>query len=151
MARVDEEEEGSAGMEKCGFVCHVILVPLGLGFWTLSLLPLLRLDVPETVDSNSEILWSSLPTIHSWSESVRSWSVLISTGLVGLFLAAPILYCGVNLWAVAPSEYSLTDEYTRERMPESMTDTTQDSQGLGVYDIDVAEINDLISEQVYIQ
>lgn len=84
--------------EKCGFVCHVLCLPL-------TLLYFVWIWVPDDVLHAADITY--YPD--------KSWSVTIPVHTFGLFVAAPIIYSIINLLAVprVDSIETVHDEFTR--------------------------------------
>jgi PIG-P len=122
--------EEDSPMEKCGFAVHVLVVPLGVLYLTWIL--------------------ASEETLEAWDITYyppKSWSILIPTALLCLFVAAPILYFALNSMAACSIESidSLTDDYTRRRQEPTTTAADASSSVPDIYDIDVATINDLVS------
>jgi hypothetical protein len=84
--------------EKCGFVCHVLCLPL-------TFLYFVWIWVPDDVLHAADITY--YPD--------KSWSVTIPVHMFGLFVAAPIIYSIINRLAVprVDSIDTVCDDFTR--------------------------------------
>ena len=117
-------------MEKCGFVFHILTV-------TLLILYLVW-------------IWTSEESLEAWKSTYyppKSWSILIPTSLVCLFLSVPIIYFACNAMAACPvdSMDGLTDACSRQPPASEQ----QESHSVpDIYDLDVATINDLLSATI---
>ena len=112
-------------MEQCGLACHIILFLAGLAYAFFLVAPLIPFAQEE-----------HLSVVDAVRTSVDQQITVLSTSVVALFLATPLLYCAVNVLRVPRIDAPLTDEHTL--FPTSNGD---------IYDVDVAEVNDMLANR----
>jgi hypothetical protein len=128
-----EVVSNESSAEKCGFMCHVLCLPL-------TVLYLLWIWVPDDTLHAADINITYYPD--------KSWSIVIPVSVVGVFCAAPIIYSIVNLLSVPRVESidTVRDDYTRPPpfdLPASFSGIDKSSVP-EIYDLDVADVNDRI-------
>lgn len=134
-------------MEKCGFVFHVILFPLGIFYLTWISYGVLVSSATHNKEEHDA----------SFLGRLESLSVVIPTILVLLFIAAPLVYFLLNTLSV-PSvthpegiDWDALHKKRRTRMHRTEHKSQGKNQVCGVPEVetlDVAIINDLVYENM---
>ena len=147
-ARAFADDDADSGAEKCGFVCHVLIVLLGVMYTAF----VLKVNYFSSSDDNDV----APPRRHYW---IR----VVPTAIVCVFFAALLLsYVGIAFSSSSRLDAleTIEDEYTTTkeslRVVQQEDDDTKssgggsedDDEGIStICDLDVAVINDLVWEK----
>jgi len=134
------DDDIDSGSEKCGFVCHVLMVLLAVLYtaWISSFY--------YYVDSKQQ-----------QQQQAPTWTIVFPTAVVCLFFAAPVLYGSLNAMTATVTHFdslcTIQDKYSEATSASSLSNQ---SNGLfhqntengdiipEICDLDVAAINDLV-------
>jgi hypothetical protein len=100
---IERRPPPASSLEKCSFVCHIFVVPIGLLYLLWALVP------PEILEE--KLGDNYFPR--------KEYSLHLPVSAVFFFLAAPLIYAGLNAMTVpkVDSMDTLQDMHTRRQQP----------------------------------
>ena len=135
------EDDIDSGPEKCGFVCHVLMVLFAVTYtaWI------------------SSFYYENATANKQQQQQAPVWTIVFRTAVVCLFFAAPVLYGALNAMAAAPHSFdslcTIQDKHSAETSSNDdksfaghlLCQNNENGEIPEICDLDVAAINDLVS------
>jgi hypothetical protein len=155
------EDDVDSGSEKCGFVCHVFVILLGIVYtvWIISFYCTDFLWLAKNYGISDEEHPPS--SIAKEPLSPPTWTSVLPAVAIGAFFAAPVLYGSMNAWHAvpAPDAVSTVSDPSTLRAPRGSnvrhpvidgattscsSSSSSENDIPQICDLDVADINDLV-------